>query len=246
MEVHAHTHTPRKKWTHYFWEFLMLFLAVFCGFLAEYQLEHMIENQREKQYIKSFVKDVEMDIVSLQQTKDVRKKYIRWYDSLVLSLKQNDEKDLNDIYFYARHLGRITEFKYHDGTILQLKNSGGLRLVRYKATADSISIYDNETIKRILNQQEIEWRYRNDILALHIGKIFSAFVWNEMVDDTAGIIRPPGNPPLISSDPRLLNDFIVQVITLKTAYRITNGYIEKAIIAAERLITFLKKEYHLE
>ena len=40
MEVHHHTHTPRKKWTHYFWEFLMLFLAVFCGFLAEYQLEH--------------------------------------------------------------------------------------------------------------------------------------------------------------------------------------------------------------
>jgi len=32
MEVHAHTHTPRKKWTHYFWEFFMLFLA-------EYQLE---------------------------------------------------------------------------------------------------------------------------------------------------------------------------------------------------------------
>ena len=29
MEVHAHTHTARKKWTHYFWEFLMLFLAVF-------------------------------------------------------------------------------------------------------------------------------------------------------------------------------------------------------------------------
>jgi len=23
MEVHAHTHTARKKWTHYFWEFLM-------------------------------------------------------------------------------------------------------------------------------------------------------------------------------------------------------------------------------
>jgi hypothetical protein len=25
MEVHAHSHTPEKKWTHYFWEFLMLF-----------------------------------------------------------------------------------------------------------------------------------------------------------------------------------------------------------------------------
>ena len=48
MEVHHHAHTARKKWTHYFWEFLMLFLAVFCGFMAEYQLEHTIEHQREK------------------------------------------------------------------------------------------------------------------------------------------------------------------------------------------------------
>ena len=28
MEVHAHTHTSRKKWTHYFWEPLMLLLKV--------------------------------------------------------------------------------------------------------------------------------------------------------------------------------------------------------------------------
>ena len=39
MEIHAHSHTPGKKWTHYFREFLMLFPAVFCGFLAEYHLE---------------------------------------------------------------------------------------------------------------------------------------------------------------------------------------------------------------
>ena len=61
MEVHAHTHTARKKWTHYLWEFLMLFLAVFCGFLAENQREHMIENQREKQYINSFIEDLKAD-----------------------------------------------------------------------------------------------------------------------------------------------------------------------------------------
>ena len=60
MEVHAHTHTARKKWTHYLWEFLMLFLAVFCGFLAEYQLEHKIEKDREVQFIKSLVTDYRM------------------------------------------------------------------------------------------------------------------------------------------------------------------------------------------
>ena len=55
MEVHAHTHTARKKWTHYLWEFLMLFLAVFCGFLAENIREHAVERHREKQFIESFI-----------------------------------------------------------------------------------------------------------------------------------------------------------------------------------------------
>ena len=65
MEVHAHSHTARKKWTHYFWEFLMLFLAVFCGFLAEYQLEHKIEKNLELQFIKSLTTDLQDDVKSL-------------------------------------------------------------------------------------------------------------------------------------------------------------------------------------
>ncbi len=74
MEVHHHAHTPgsdshrglRKKWSHYFWEFLMLFLAVFCGFLAEYQLEHKIERDREKVYIKNMYKDLKADTAIFQ------------------------------------------------------------------------------------------------------------------------------------------------------------------------------------
>ena len=55
MEVHTHTHTPRKKWTHYFWEFFMLFLAVTLGFFVENQREHLVEHRREKQYIRSMI-----------------------------------------------------------------------------------------------------------------------------------------------------------------------------------------------
>jgi len=58
MEVHHHSHPAgddshrsRKKWTHYLWEFIMLFLAVFSGFLAEYQLEHQIEKERAEKYL---------------------------------------------------------------------------------------------------------------------------------------------------------------------------------------------------
>jgi hypothetical protein len=156
MEVHAHSHTVpiaigRKKWAHYLWEFLMLFLAVFCGFLAENFREHQVEHQREKNYIASLVKDVELDIISLRQSSDVRKKYVNYYDSLVYLLKNYSDSNLNDIYFYARHAGRTSDFKYHDGTILQLKNSGGLRLIRNKNAVDSIIVYDNEVIKTILN-----------------------------------------------------------------------------------------------
>ena len=45
METHApHVHhASGKKFSQYFYEFLMLFLAVFFGFLAEYFLEHQIE-----------------------------------------------------------------------------------------------------------------------------------------------------------------------------------------------------------
>ena len=67
MEVHHHAHTARKKWTHYFWEFLMLFLAVFCGFLAENQREHYIEKQREKKFARRLLSDLREDSAFYQR-----------------------------------------------------------------------------------------------------------------------------------------------------------------------------------
>src|SRR6266496_145462 len=61
MEIHAHSHTARKKWTHYLWEFLMLFLAVFCGFLAENVREHLVEKYRENKYIATLAKELKYD-----------------------------------------------------------------------------------------------------------------------------------------------------------------------------------------
>jgi hypothetical protein len=66
MEVHTHTHTARKKWTHYFWEFLMLFLAVFCGFTAENIREHRIEHKRAKEYARMLKTDFINDTLQLR------------------------------------------------------------------------------------------------------------------------------------------------------------------------------------
>jgi len=65
MDVHSHTHTPRKKWTHYFWEFIMLFLAVFAGFLAENEREHIIEKKRAQQFLQSMRVDVRTNTKNL-------------------------------------------------------------------------------------------------------------------------------------------------------------------------------------
>jgi cysteinyl-tRNA synthetase len=98
----------------------------------------------------------------------------------------------------------------------------------------------------MLFQQELELQLRNEILANHVGKIFNAYVWNEMVNEKAEISKPSDNPDLITDNSTQINDFIVQVVTLKTAYRVTNNFIENSIRSAENLIAFLKKEYYLK
>jgi len=94
MEVHAHSHTARKKWTHYLWEFLMLFLAVFCGFLAEYKLEHVIEHQREKEYANALYEELLADSVSFSNKLNARLEKERDCDYLWAYIKDSSLTDL--------------------------------------------------------------------------------------------------------------------------------------------------------
>src|SRR5688572_19318262 len=118
MEVHQHTHTPRKKWTHYFWEFLMLFLAVFCGFLAENQREHMIEHQREKKYVRSLIQDLKTDTANLLAYINKRAEKRILMDSLTILLTTGQHTQLgNETYYFARLVYDGTPFVSTDGTI---------------------------------------------------------------------------------------------------------------------------------
>jgi len=131
MEVHAHTHTPRKKWTHYFWEFIMLFLAVFCGFLAEYQLEHKIEKDRAKELATSFYNELKRDSATIQTVQTNRlkrdaaftylKKYFR--DSSI----NNCSKAFGVNFSYGFIVFSPYLFEPKDAILVQLKNSGSLR-----------------------------------------------------------------------------------------------------------------------
>src|SRR6185503_14071228 len=132
MEVHHHSHTSRKKWTHYFWEFLMLFLAVFCGFLAEYQLEHKIERERGKQYIQSVYEDLKEDTTSLanniatiSRLIDTLKTIANCHDAVI----KNPQLSSCMLTLFKSSI-RIYTFNLTDRTIRQLTNAGGFRLLR--------------------------------------------------------------------------------------------------------------------
>ena len=246
MEVHHHSHTERKKWTHYFWEFLMLFLAVFCGFLAEYQLEHVIENRREVEYIKSFIEDLKLDTADLNLSIDIRSRRIRSCDSLIMLLKSADRnQNTNDIYYHGLLITRNNRLSYNDRTIQQLKNSGGMRLIRVKGASDSILNYDRG-IDHIRNNEEFGIQILNEYRAI-ASSVFDASVFQSMIDEReiSRIKRPQGNPKLLIEDMETIN----RICTQAHFYRRENYIIiinqSNLINEAIRLTAFLKREYHL-
>ncbi|HEX6848955.1 MAG TPA: hypothetical protein VF144_18350 [Chitinophagaceae bacterium] len=143
MEVHQHTHTLRKKWAHYFWEFLMLFLALFCGFLAEYQLEHKIERDREKDYMRGMLDDLSSDTAQINEVLIFCRSISKGLDSLTQNLynTQLAQKNAGTIYRqYGTYLRRFG-VRFSDQTAIQLRNSGQLRLIRRKKVMDQVSVY---------------------------------------------------------------------------------------------------------
>ena len=247
MEVHAHSHTARKKWTHYFWEFLMLFLAVFCGFLAEYKLEHTIEHQREKQFIHSLFGDVTFDTTALSRIHELRISRERMLDSLTALLNSPDrDLHLSKIYFFARHIQRIfpMNFTYNDGTIQQLKNSGTLRLIRNRNASDAIIKYDAAVRDmKIIEDREYQYLY---LCLPHMYKIFDALVFEEMEDSIMNVHPPPGAVQLLKSADVAIPEFNSALFSLKIANYANRRRAKILINEGEKLLTILKKEYHLE
>ena len=247
MEVHAHTHTARKKWTHYFWEFLMLFLAVFCGFLAEYKLEHTIEHQREKKLVNSLINDLKADtarLISIINSRDIRDAQM---DSIFVLLNSDDVSNhTKDIYFISVTISRniIIQFFPNDGTIQQLKNAGGLRLIRKQLIADSIVKYDVAT--RSLEKFGEQEKDIVNIFRETAPELLNALQINKMTDTNNNPVRIGFNPPLETGYKQFLNKFNYRLVSIKN---INKGYrreAKKLYLQATNLITTLKTEYHLK
>jgi len=247
MEVHHHSHTSRKKWTHYFWEFLMLFLAVFCGFLAEYQLEHKIEKDREKQFIKTMIGDLEEDTTQLNKSITLFKQKGIELDSLFILLNVKNNREYGtELYYYGRRANRFTFFTSTDLTIQQMKNSGAFRLIRKNTAAAAILQYYSELNDLYFlqnNTNNLTMDYR---LIAHT--LFGPVIFEAMVNEKTSneIIRPAGNPSLVTYEKIPIQRLTAMIHYLQGSRLVLHQrYIELKKQAIE-LIELLKEEYHLK
>jgi hypothetical protein len=248
MEVHHHAHTVpiaigRKKWTHYFWEFFMLFIAVTLGFFVENMREHYIENKRGLQYIRSFVEDLKTDTAGFSHIIDQYRIKEAQLDQLYLCYDSINKK-LGSSYciknIYAATIG-FQDLIFTDRTLQQLKNAGGLRLLE-EQDADSIIIYD-QFLRYLLkvestSLQEMQTRVRNTRN--------SVFAYSEMMETSWAKGAQPENVNLISTDKELLNRFFNEAMVYRFAcrfqFRQTIRLREKAVA----LIKFYSEKYHLK
>jgi hypothetical protein len=245
MEVHHHAHTSRKKWTHYFWEFVMLFLAVFCGFLAEYQLEHKIEKDREKQYIRSYAEDLAADTAEINRRIELCNKTISAADSLTLLLRHSQkEKFGTDIYYFFRSIHRSEPFMVNDRTIVQLRNAGGMRLVSNKNVSDSMINYykDVDFLKWMFEEQTA---FKRSLLP-HFNEILYAEGFNKVIDEESRVIRPLEILKLKLADDESLNTLMLILSNIKGINRAARSQLLKLKEKAIKIRKYINKEYQME
>jgi hypothetical protein len=251
MEVHAHTHTERKKWTHYLWEFLMLFLAVFAGFLAENQREHIVEHQREKVLMKSMLKDLQSDTTIFSGTIRGISLINAHIDSLIPLLSNNNDlnKKATEIYQQEVWINLYYKLIYTDRTIEQLKNSGNFRLIRNNSVSDAIIQYDGYVRNFVLSMQDeaILYYYRKaDDIRTGIFKSDVFGNWMKAGLDKINMIQLPPAPYFLSTDRKQVETYI----NLLGKYAVANYWflqnVQGAVKMAVSLDSLIKKEYHLE
>ena len=236
MEVHHHSHTSRKKWTHYFWEFFMLFLAVFCGFLAEYQLEHMIEHNKEKEYMRSMIEDLQQDTIEINRVISVIKVYNKNSDTLLNLLESpvnEDQEYLKKLYKLHYSIGAELVL-LSQRTISQLKNAGGLRLIRKKIVADSITLYDSrgQYLSAIFKSyDEISTQ------TFHAGKVIfdNRFIRHQFKDQRIA---------LLTNEVSVLRQYANCIYTFQGVGRYYRDYLIDHKKLAIELISLIKTKYH--
>ncbi len=243
MEVHAHSHTARKKWTHYFWEFLMLFLAITLGFFVENQREHYIENQRAKRFAASLYDDLHADTAEILTNRIYIKNLFLAIDSVLVELDKPGDLQ-NDTILQLSGTRRLFVFDFFDpqmGNYDQIKNSGALRYFS-QGIVKKLTFYESRKNRLIIQKQEYV-DFINTVVTPFCIKMANAKFLDPIKPNS---FSKSASIFITKPDKEVLNQWQNIIFILRRKLEEHKAGIERHKLMAIDIMEVLRKEYHLK
>jgi hypothetical protein len=194
--------------------------------------------------MKTMLQDLESDTSSLNIIIADFKNKLPAFDTLISEIPHLVTKFSAP---FARNIFKLSGYEDlvpNDRTIQQLKNAGGMRLIRKSEISDSIMAYDKKMKDLSIEQEGISdfyYKLRN------IGEwVNIEFLANTLDTKLMYQYEKENKNLLVSQDKSVLSKYLGYIYGYQG---VVNNYITELSIAADqatRLIGFICKEYHLK
>jgi hypothetical protein len=188
------------------------------------------------------------DTIQLSNIKGFRFDRLRKIDSVsrVLSNNPAGSIDVHSLRLFHDLRGHVS-FYQNSGTLDQLKNAGGLRLIRKRSVVDSIQAYDQQ-IRRMFLRDNFEIEEMRYTLRLAY-KLIDGVLLTNLYMDTAYFSNDLVKPA-ISKTVNINSEYLGEYLNSLASFRfvvINNTSLQQMITKkAENLLTVIKAEYGLK
>ncbi|MFI5152687.1 MAG: hypothetical protein ACHQET_05090 [Chitinophagales bacterium] len=251
MEIHHHPDLKhkRKHWKEYLAEFFMIFIAVTLGFFAESLRESISENHIEKDYVRSFIADLKTDTARLDLVIPNESKAISGLDTLLTTLHQSSYSDSSIrlmYYLFRKYSMSFEPMTFNLRTYTQLRNAGGLRLIKSKAASDSIVAYNKavDNIESIINYTT------HDLMLPSIYQGNKIFDTQWLLPYSAGnittLLKTDAKIDLLTRDRNSIAEYGNLIYLVKTIRLDYLGELKYHRDRTIKMIEFFQKEYGIE
>jgi hypothetical protein len=250
MEVHHHPNVEKKNFKEYLLEGLMIFVAVTLGFFAETIRESISEHERAGIFAASMLKDLEADTAQLKVYREYFNYAANNTDTLMQLITSSEIKNINTgkLYWYGLWGGAQGYFVPNDATFQQMKSSGSLRYFD-KTVANDVGKYDRLCRLMQVNEEMLQDVYTE--VRKSRALIFD-FRYNDIANSISQANRisfdqkridsfTRSNPPLLSSDKILFNQY-VELVRSRFMH-INVSYADSLLKQATILINELQDRY---
>jgi hypothetical protein len=230
----------------YFIEFLLLFLAVTLGFFTENYREALLERKTEKMYLESLIADFAQDTLKIDYSIQSKLNKDLYFDSLYTILYEMPKPwPTRKLYYISRFLVIREPFYGTEGTIKQLENSGGFKLIRNHSLIDKINRYTAAKekiyqiqISRDLNSLPYKEAAGKVFLAKELAFLFDLVKYKGRPYSMG---EPDSDPPLIGNELQL-NDFFYWASNDVFIERNSRVLLQNLRVSTKELLVDLDKE----